>query len=142
MAVEREHDPSVAHLVGGVADDMRALLRQEIALARQELRENLNQLKTVGVAAGAGGALIAAGGLLLLLTLAKALADLFDWPEWAGYALVGAALAVAGALGLSAARKRARALGLLPERTATTLRENADWLRARVTGEHGGMPNI
>jgi hypothetical protein len=46
---EREHEPSVASLLGGIVGDAQALVRQEIALARQEIREEIGNAKDTGV---------------------------------------------------------------------------------------------
>jgi hypothetical protein len=93
---ERERDPSVASLLGGIVGDAQALVRQEIALARQEIREEISNAKDAGIKLAVAGAVLAVGGLLLVLTLAQALAYFLHWPVWAGYGAVGLVLAFVG----------------------------------------------
>jgi protein-S-isoprenylcysteine O-methyltransferase Ste14 len=132
---ERESEPSVATLLSGIVADAQELVRQEIALARQEVREEINTAKDAGIKLGIAGAVLAIGGLLLVLTLAQALADLFNWPAWAGYGLVGVVLAIVGYFLLSAAQKRLKEVHPVPEKTVETLKENVEWLKDRTTSD-------
>lgn len=77
-------EPSAASLLGGILADLQTLVRKEIALARQETMEELGKVKTAGIALATAGAVLAVGGLLLVLALAGGLADLLNWPAWAG----------------------------------------------------------
>ena len=74
MATERERDTSVASLLGGIVGDAQELVRKEIALARQEIREEISSAKDAGIQLAIAGAVLAVGGLLLVLMLAQALA--------------------------------------------------------------------
>ncbi len=132
---ERESEPSLATLLSGIVADAQELVRQEIALARQEIREEISTAKDAGIKLGIAGAVLAIGGLLLVLTLAQALADLFNWPTWAGYGLVGVVLAIVGYLLFSAAQKRLKEVHPVPERTVETLKENVEWLKDRTTSD-------
>jgi hypothetical protein len=132
---ERERDTSVSQLIGGIVGDAQELVRQEIALARQEIREEISTAKNAGVKLGIAGAVLAIGGLLLVLMLAQALADLLDWPIWAGYGLVGLVLAVAGYILLSSAQKQIKEIRPVPEKTVETLKENVEWIKDRTTSD-------
>lgn len=105
----------IAHL----ADDIRALVRQELALARAELREELRQLVGVLVAAALSIMACAAAGLWLLIALTRAVAEVLRWPLGGAYAIVGAALAFAGAVCAAIAWSRGREIRLLPRTRAT-----------------------
>ena len=85
MATEREYDASVSALLSGIVGDAQHLVRQEIALARQEIREEIAAAKEAGTALAIASAVLGVGGLFLLVTLALGLADLFNWPAWAGF---------------------------------------------------------
>src|SRR5437867_649511 len=56
---EREHEPSVGSLLSGIVGDAQALVRQEIALARQEIREEIDNAKKAGMTLGIAGAVLA-----------------------------------------------------------------------------------
>lgn len=135
MATEREQDPSIASLLSGIVGDAQELVRQEIALARQEVREEISNAKGAAMALAIASAVLAVGGLLLVLTLAQGLADLLDWPMWAGYGIVGAIMAVAGYLLLSSAQKRFKDIHPIPEKTVETLKENVEWIKDRTTSD-------
>jgi hypothetical protein len=135
MALERERDTSVSQLLSGIIADSQELVRKEIALARQEVREELGAAKTAGIKLGIAGGVLAVGGLLLVLTLAQGLADLFNWPTWAGYGLVGLVLAIAGYVLLSSAQKQIKAIRPIPEKTVETMKENVEWIKDRTTSE-------
>jgi protein-S-isoprenylcysteine O-methyltransferase Ste14 len=135
MATERERDPSVSTLISGIVGDAQELVRKEIALARQEVREEINTAKDAGIKLAIASAVLAVGGLLLVLTLAQALADLLDLPVWVGYGIVGLVLAIAGYILLSAAQKRMKEIRPVPEKTIETMKENVEWIKDRTTSD-------
>lgn len=120
MAYETE--ASMGTLVRGALDDVRELFREEIALARAELRAELS--KATGAAGGFGaaaGALYFAG-FFVLTALALGIATLFDWPAWTGFAIVGVVLAIIGAVFFVSARRRMREIRGLPRTVETVSR--------------------
>lgn len=135
MATERERDTSVASLLGGIVGDAQELVRKEIALARQEIREEITSAKDAGIQLAIAGAVLAVGGLLLVLMLAQALADLLNWPTWAGYGIVGVVLAIVGYIMLSSAQKRMKQINPVPEKTVETMKENVEWIKDRTTSD-------
>jgi len=135
MAYEREQDSSMAQLISGIVGDAQDLVRKEIALARQEVREELDAAKNAGIKLGIAGAVLAVGGLLVVLAIAQGIADLFDWPVWAGYALVGVVLAIVGGILFSAAQRQIKSIHPVPERTVETMKENVEWIKDRTTSD-------
>lgn len=135
MALDRERDTSIAQLLGGIVTDAQDLIRQEIALARQEVREELGHAKDAGIKLAIAGAVLAIGGLLLVLTLAQGLADLFNWPTWAGYGLVGVVLAIVGGVLFASAQKELKEVKPVPEKTVETMKENVEWIKDRTTSD-------
>lgn len=120
-------EPSVGELIGEIGKDLSQLVREEIQLAKAEMKEEATKAgKASGMLAGAGYA----GHLVLLLgslTVVLALANVMDG-AWAAlivtavWALVGAVLFVRG-------RKQIRNVNLKPEQTVETLKEDARWAR-------------
>jgi len=135
MTTELERDSSIATLLGGIVGDAQQLVHQEIALARQEIREEISTAKDAGVQLAIAGAVLAIGGLLLVLMLAQGLADLLNWPTWAGYGVVGVVLAIIGYILFSSAQQRAKQLRPVPEKTVETLKENVEWIKDRTTSD-------
>ena len=135
MATEREREPSLASLLSGIVGDAQVLVRQEIALARQEIREEISNAKDAGISLAIAGGVLAVGGLLLVLTLAQALAYFLHWPVWAGYGVVGIVLAIGGYILLSSAQRRMKQINPMPEKTVETLKENVEWIKDRTTSD-------
>lgn len=135
MATERERDTSIADLLSGIVGDAQELVRKEIALARQEIREEISNAKGVAIALAIASAVLGVGGLLLVLTLAQGLADLLNWPAWAGYGIVGVVMAIVGFILLSSAQKRMQEISPIPEKTVETLKENVEWIKDRTTSD-------
>ena len=70
-----------------------------------------------------------------MLALSQALADLLNWPTWAGYGLVGLVLAIAGYVLFSSAQKRIKQISPVPEKTVATMKENVEWIKDRTTSD-------
>jgi len=70
-----------------------------------------------------------------VLTIAQALADLLNWPTWAGYGLVGLVLAGVGYFLLSSAQKQLKEVKPVPEKTVETMKENVEWIKDRTTSD-------
>jgi tetrahydromethanopterin S-methyltransferase subunit G len=119
--------PSIGELIGEISDDLSRLFRQEVELAKAELRQEAGK---AGRAAGMlGGASIAAFLTLLLLSLAVVygLGNVMDL-GWAAL-IVAVVWAIVGAVLYSAGRRRLRTVSPVPRQTAATLKEDAQWLK-------------
>src|SRR6185369_2923363 len=76
---------SVGSLIRGILNDLRTLIREEIALARVEIREQAGRAKAAALSFGIAAAALAFGGIFLLVALALGLAYLIGWPAWTGF---------------------------------------------------------
>lgn len=122
-------DSSVGQLIGEVANDLSTLMRQELDLAKAEIKHEVAKSgKAAGMLGGAGfaGYMVA---LFLSIALWWSLANGMD-EGWAAlivavlWALIGTVLAVLG-------RKQLRSVNPMPERTVQTLKEVPDALKGR-----------
>lgn len=116
-------DTSVSGLVKGALDDMRDLLREEFALARAEMRQELNKLTGAAVHFGIAGVAMWFAGLFLLVAVALGISALFGWAAWAAFGLTAGLLVVLGAGFLMAGRRALREVRPLP-RTVESVKEN------------------
>ncbi|MFD3695170.1 phage holin family protein [Streptomyces sp. NPDC058646] len=120
-------EPSIGDLISEIGQDVSQLVRDEIELAKAEIKqESAKAGKAVGMLGGAGYA----GHVVLLfgsLTVVFALANVMD-PAWAAL-IVTALWAAVGAVLYVAGRKRLRTVNLKPEQTVETLKEDARWAR-------------
>lgn len=121
---------SIVGLIKSLVADIRELTREEISLVRAELREEAKQARSA-VVAWAGAAAVGAIGLVLLcLALGGALADLLEWPRWAGEGLI-ALLLFGLAFGLMRyGRAEMAAVRALPK-TRASVKENVEWMQNR-----------
>ncbi|MGE0704261.1 MAG: phage holin family protein [Vicinamibacterales bacterium] len=127
-----EHDDSMADLLKGTIRDFEELVRGEVALAKAELRQEMRRAGAGAVLLLAGAAAAAVAGVLLLLAAAWGVVALFDWPVWAGLALVGVLVGATGFVLLVMGRKRLNTERHMP-RTVDTMKENLRWMRARTS---------
>jgi uncharacterized membrane protein YqjE len=130
---ESVHDESIGGLVRGILTDLRMLVREEIALARVELREQAGRARAVAFSFGVTIAALAFGGIFLLIAAAIATADLLNWPIWAGFLAVAVVLTLIGFVALAAGRTQLRRVHAVPEETVSTIKENAAWIAKRMS---------
>ena len=130
---ELGYQESIGTLVKGILEDLRQLIRDEIALARVEVREQAGRAKLAAGALGAAAVALAFGCTFLLVAIAVGVADLLDWPVWAGFLAVALLLTVGGMVMLSTGRKRLRSVHAVPEQTVQTLKENSEWIARRLS---------
>jgi Putative Actinobacterial Holin-X, holin superfamily III len=112
---------SVGQLIGEVTKDLSTLMRQELDLAKAELKV---EAKKAGQGAGMFGAAGFAGYMVLLflsLALMWGLSNVMD-TGWAGL-IVAAIWAVIGAVAFVLGRSKFRQVNPKPERTVDTLQQ-------------------
>ena len=123
-------DRSVARLLSDLANELGVLFRQETALFKAEIQENLGRLG-IGAAALAAGGLIAFSGWLALIAAAILGLSIVLAP-WLAALIVGAVLIALGAGLLLFSKSRLRSETLVPRRTLSSLRENREWIREQI----------
>ena len=122
-------DESIGNLIGQVAGDVSTLFRQEVALAKEELKaEAAKAGKAGGMLAGAGfaGYMVA---VLLSLALVLALGDVM--PDGWAAVIVAVLWGIVGGVLYTVGRKRMKYGDPVPRQTVETLREDAQWVRDR-----------
>lgn len=122
---------SVGDLLGNVSRDLSTLMRQELALAKAELRAEAGKAgKGAGMMAGAG---MAAWLCVLFVSIAVwwGLANVMD--EGLAALIVAVLWAVAGAVLYTTGRRTLRAMNPTPERTVDTVRQVPDALKGNMS---------
>ncbi len=120
---------SVGELIGEVTQDLSTLMRQELALAKAEIKE---EAVKAGQAAGMLGAAGFAGYMVLLFASIAAwwgLAEVMA-KGWAAL-VVTAVWALTGAVLFAVGRRRMREVNPKPERTTETVKELPDAIKGR-----------
>ncbi len=135
-ATRLDGDRSLGRLFKDLSQEVLALLRHEIDLARTELWEKVAHANAMGRAVAIGAGLALAGALALLAALILGLTSLLSefmspWVAmWLAPLIVGVVLAGVGYAmirnGLDAHRR-----SLVPRQTAESLQENKEWLTSK-----------
>jgi hypothetical protein len=126
-------ETSVATLIGGIVNDAKDLLLNEFTIAKLEMQQELRKTKSAALAFAVGAGVIGIGGLFLLLMCVHGLVVLLDIPLWGSYGLVGGLLFVVGAILLVRGKQTAEQIDVIPPKTASTLRDNAQWIKEQTT---------
>jgi uncharacterized membrane protein YqjE len=124
---------SIGTILRAVLMDLRALIHEEIALARVEIRQQAGRAKAAAVSLGIAAASLAFGATFLLIAIALGIADAFDWPVWAGFGAVAVVMSVAGLAAYASGQKRLQKVHTVPEETVATLKENSEWITKRLS---------
>jgi len=123
-------DKSIGELFADLTRDSSTLIRQEINLAKVEVKEKMTTLAGDAIKIAAGGALAYAGLIVLLIGVGYLLA--LAMPTWVAFLLVGAIVAgVGGFLAMSAINALKKA-DLAPRQTVETLKEDAQWAKQQI----------
>jgi hypothetical protein len=123
----RDQDSSVGELLSEVTSDIQTLFRQELELAKAEVREEAGKAgKAAGMYGGAGF-----GGYMVALFASLAamfgLANVMD-TGWAALIVTAVWAGIAAVLFVMG-RSRMREVSPKPEQTVETLKEDAQWAR-------------
>jgi hypothetical protein len=128
------HDSSMGELFTRLSEQASALVRQEVELAKAELRQK-------GKRAGAGAGLVGGGGLLavgafaaLTTTLILVLSTWLD--AWLASLIVTVVYGAGAALLALAGKKKVQAVGSpMPEQTMQTLKEDVRWAQSQIRSD-------
>ena len=124
---------SISGLIRGILTDLQTLIREEIALARVEIREQAGRARTAAMSFGLAVGALLFGVAFLLVAAATAIAEVLGWPVWAGFLVVAVLLSLLGVVSLSAGRRQLRTFHAVPQETVTTLKENSEWIAKRLS---------
>jgi uncharacterized membrane protein YqjE len=124
---------STGSLIRGILNDLRTLIREEMALARVEMREQAGRARAAALSFGMAAAALAFGAIFLLVAIALGIATLLGWPAWTGFLIMALLLGIGGYVTLSSGRKQLARVHAMPEETVTTLKENSEWIAKRLS---------
>jgi uncharacterized membrane protein YqjE len=120
---------SMTGLVTGIMNDAQDLVKQQFALLKHEVKEDLHKTLQAAIALGIGVAVALVGALSLWLALVYLLAWAFPVvPDWGWFAIVGVLFLVAGALIFYAGKAKLESFNPLPDESAQALKENVQWI--------------
>lgn len=130
MATRRRVDPdaTIGDLVGRLADDSKRLVRNEVRLARMEMRESVRTAARGALYVGVAFGTLVISFVALTVFLATGTSRLFAVPIWTGTLITAGLLLVTSALivygGLRVLRRQSYTL----DETRAEAKETARWL--------------
>ena len=129
--IDVREDSSLGDLFSRLTSDLSKLMRDEVQLAKVEMKETVREAGTAGVSIGAAGLLGFMAFLLLSFAAAWGLAEVV--PEGVAFLIVGGAYGLVALALLAIGRQRLKAVKPVPEQTVETLKEDVAWARQRMS---------
>lgn len=126
-----ESDPSLLGLVRQLAHEVPALISEEVALAKSEIRSSIETAKAA-TAAVAGGVVFMLAGLVILLMAAVYGLALFV-SLWLAALVVGAVAMIVGFVMVQSGKKQLEPSQLAPERTMQSLSKDKEAIQRKVS---------
>jgi hypothetical protein len=130
---------SIPGLLRELRDETTTLLRQEVALAKTELKENVSHITSHAVHIAIGGFVAYAGIIVLLIGIGHLIGALLvragvdpNVATWAAPTVVGLVVAIIGWMMLSKAKHALAHDDLAPRQTLESLRENKQWAQSKL----------
>ena len=125
-------DRSIGDLIGELASETTTLVKQEVALAKKEIKEEVRVAgKNVGYTV-AGGAVAYVGLIAIVIGLGWFLGELLADAEWLGLLIVGLVVAAIGYALLKKGLDKLQKMNPAPDRTLRTLKEDKEWLKSET----------
>ena len=139
MNSDSSHTNTLPSLLRELRDETTTLLRQEVALAKAELKENTAHLTGHAIQIAIGGFVSYAGVIVLLIGIGLLISSLLvragmdrDVAQWLAPAVVGLVVTVIGAGMAARAKKAMTSDDIAPRRTIQTLRQDKDWAQSKL----------
>lgn len=124
-------EPALGDLFRQLALDSATLVRQEMALAKAELKTNVKAVARDAAMVAVGAILALVGVIVLIAFLVVALGDALD-NYWLGALIVGLLFLLVGGLLAMSRLKKLQHEELAPTRTLETLKEDKQWLQSEI----------
>jgi hypothetical protein len=125
-------EPTVVQLLTGLMHDAQTLLRQEVALAKHEIRVALRNTIRAVMSLGLGIGIAVIGAWLLILMVVHLLHALTALPLWACYGIVAGLFATSGIVLLVLGKQKLAHVHLMPQATVKTMKEHVQWITTQV----------
>jgi uncharacterized membrane protein YqjE len=123
-------DRSLGELFSELSRQTSTLIRQEVALAKVEMKQKGAEVgKDVGMMA-AGGALAYAGLLALIATVIIILAEFIPW--WLSALIVSLVVLGVGGMLIQRGMSALKQTSMAPEQTIETLKEDKEWAKKQL----------
>jgi uncharacterized membrane protein YgdD (TMEM256/DUF423 family) len=139
MNSESSPSNSIPGLLRDLRDESTTLLRQEVALAKTEMKENVARMGTHAASLAVGGLVAYAGVIVLLIGIGHLLGSLLiragldpDIAQWLAPSIVGLIVAIIGWVMVTKAKHAMAHDDLTPQQTIESLRDNKEWAQNKL----------
>lgn len=129
-----ESDRPTKSILRELMHEIPSLFTKELALARAEMRENMEQTRRGAMEVSAGGVVLLGGYVVLLMAAVYGLSEVMA--PWIAALLVGGIAAVIGYVMVKSGTRHFSARDLRPERTIDSVHKDADAIRGARHGYH------
>jgi|SRR6185437_10344690 uncharacterized membrane protein YqjE len=130
MSSSPQMQRSFQDVLQDIIGNVQQIIKYEFRLAKTEIKEQVTKAAgpTMTLAVGLALGFYALGFLLLAVVYAFSLV----MPGWGAALLVGVVLAIVAASVASASATKLKKMNFAPEKTASTLEENAEWAKHQI----------
>ncbi len=147
MSSDASSPHSILGLLQNLRDETTTLFRQEVALAKAELKSNATQIGKHAAELAVGGFVAYAGVIILLIGLGQLVAVGLTRagldPQiavWLAPTFVGLAVALIGWLMLTRAKRAIAHESLAPRQTLASLKADRQWVQGKLNPSHESRP--
>lgn len=127
-------DDGIVPLIKRLADEVTTLFSKELALLKVETTSAINDTRTGIGAMAAGGAVLYAGFLFLLVSAVMALSQVME--PWLAALIVGGVVLIIGAIMLSSGKKKLEPSAFRPEHTQASLEKDRNMVKRSIHESH------
>jgi hypothetical protein len=119
---------TITGLVSGILRDGEELIKQQVALARAEIKADFQRGVRAATLLGVGVLALVPAVLLLAHMFVYLLHEQGGLSRWASYGIVGGAFALLGAVLVAVGVQRFRSINPMPDQTVEAIKENVRWM--------------
>ena len=130
---EQKDNRSISALMSELANETTTLVRQEVALAKAEANEKVQQVSNGVKYLIVGGAVLIAALFYILDAVVYGIARLMpdEYRLWLGALIVGVVVGIIGIALLKSGSKKLQANNLAPHRTTESVKRDAQTVRGQ-----------
>ena len=118
---------STGALLRDLMHEVPGLFTKELALARAEMRENMEQTRRAAMEVSTGGVVLTGGYIVLLMAAVYGLSEVME--PWLAALLVGGVATIVGYMMAKAGMRQFKSRELKPDRAINAMHKDAEAIR-------------
>lgn len=121
---------SISSILSGLLRDLQDLVRDEVRLAKAEVKEDVQTASRAAAMLAIGAVLGLTGLIILLMGVSILLAEEIE--GWLAFGTVGLVTLILAAILAMVGKNRLSAANLKPEQTIESMKENKEWASQQI----------